>query len=252
MSTRQVCIGFVLLAAGGMLCAQSDSSSLMKFLSDQVNTHLAWGPHANSKGASLELEAKRVDESNFDVRLKAKGMSGSERYQLVSWPLNQRGPSVIAANVIVGVDGYVTCPNDQTKCLDAAPGTQVVLHLRPVPGEPTRLALLSKNREVKAVEKTTLLPLQSSDGSCDLKATLMLPDGVAILFEGSGFAPNEIVTESSSSGPETHSDPKQTDSAGRIYTVSLPAVKGQDNGELKMTFRTSRCAPTVTVPWKTN
>src|SRR5215472_5470869 len=191
MSVRRVCIVFVLLAASGMLCAQTDSASLFKLLREQVNTHLAWGPQANSKGAGLELEVKRVDKSNLDVRLKTVGMSANERYQLVSWPLNQRGPSVIADGVVLNGDGHVACPSDQKQCLDVVPGAELVLHLRPVPGEPTRLALLSKNHEVKAVAKTSLLPLQSSDGSCDLKATLMLPNGVAILFEGSGFAPNE-------------------------------------------------------------
>jgi len=213
---------------------------------------MAWGPQANSNGASLELEAKRVDESQFDVRLKTAGMSGGRRFQLVSWPLNQRRPSVIAADVTVSSNGYVTCPIDQKECVEAAPGAQVVLHLRPIPGEPTRLELLSEDHEVKAMVNTNLLPIQGSDRGCDLRATLVAPNGIAVLFRGLGFAPNEVVTEDSTSGHEANTSQKQANSAGQVYSVAFPVVKGETKGELRMTLKSNRCAPTVTVPWSTN
>jgi hypothetical protein len=252
MSTRTVCTGTVLLLGGVILGAQTDPSAFAKFMKSQVNTHEAWGPQANSKGASVELVAKRVDASSFDVRLKTTGMSATDRYQLVSWPLNQRGPSVISPEVALDSDGYVTCPSDQKQCFDTPPGAQVILHLRPIPGEPTRLALLPKNHGAKAVAKTNLVPIDDNDRGCELRATLMLPRGVAVLFEGSGFTPNQLVTEVSISGSEAHNISGQADSNGKIYDLSLPAVKGLSRGEVQMTFKTDRCAPTVTVPWSTD
>lgn len=252
MSTRTVCIGAVSLLAGAILSAQTDPSGFTKFMTDQVKTHMAWGPQASSKGASVELVVTRVNESNFDIRLKTSGISTKDRYELVSWPLGQRGPSVISPEVTLDSEGFVTCPSDQKQCSGTTPGAQVILHLQPIPGEPTRVALLPKNHGAKAVVKTNLVPIDNSDSGCELKATLMLPHGAAVLFEGSGFAPNELVTEESISGSEAHSISAQADSSGKVYDLSLPVVNGLSKGEVRMTFKTNKCAPVVTVPWRTD
>ena len=177
--------------------------------------------------------------------LRAMGAPKDKIYSLVSWPVDlaasAKAPLTVAKGVTLDSHGTADRGGDQDK--------PVSLPLRPAPGEPMRVGLVSTDGTVKIFASIVPIPLEGKDHGCHISATLLTRNAEVVMFEGSGFQPGADVEVDSVSGKEVRKQAKQADERGNFMTVDLPFVEGQSHGNVKMTLKSGKCSPSVTVGW---
>ncbi len=260
-------VPFILFSARGAV-AQSGSCyalrvDVQKLVQELVHLQRTWGPETSTPGMSLTLREEDRVESNSNSNmmpkvaqsqqfgttlmfsLRAVGAPKDKTYSLVSWPVDlaatAKAPLTVAKGVTLDAHGTADRGGDQDK--------PVTLPLRPAPGEPVRVGLVSTDDTVKMFASIVPVPLEGKDHGCHIDAVLLTRNAEVLMFEGSGFAPNAEIEVDSVSGKEVRKQPKHADEKGNFMTVDLPFVEGQSHGNVKMTLKSGKCSPSVTVGW---
>jgi len=257
---------FVLFSACGAI-AQSGPSApsvdLQKQVQDLVKLQRTWGPEMNTPGMSLTLSEEGRVESNSNsslmpkvaqsqqfgttltFSLRAVGAPKDKTYALVSWPVDlpatAKAPLTLAKGVTLDSHGTADRGGDQDK--------PVSLPLRPAPGEPVRVGLISTDDTVKIFTSIVPVPLEGKDHGCHISAVILTRNAEVVMFEGSGFQPDADIEVASVSGKEVRKQAKQADAKGNFMAVDLPFVEGQSHGNVKMTLKSDKCSPSVMVGW---
>ena len=173
------------------------------------------------------------------------GSPKDKTYALVSWPVDlpatAKAPQTLSKGVTLDAHGTADRGGDQDK--------PISLPLRPAPGEPVRVGLVSTDGAVKIFASIVPVPLEGKDHGCHISAILLTRNAEVVMFEGSGFQPNADIEVDSVSGKEVRKQAKPPDETGNFRTVDLPFVEGQSHGNVKMTLKSGKCAPSVTVGW---
>ena len=243
-------LAFAALAVASPALAQSSANALPA----QARMHEAWGEKSSTPGTSLTIkEASRSDDGSR-FRLYATGVPKGTVFSLIAWPITQRGPSEVMEGIVLdenGQDdnGMALCPGQPDTCgTPDQPNEPLEIPGSPMPGEPVRLGLMSADGALKLYAKLVAVPLRGEDQGCAVEATLLTPGADMIVVEGTGFpAASEIIMDSGAQ-KEPRVVKGRTDSSGRYLGAVLPYEQGSPSGALKVTLKSSKCSPAVTVP----
>jgi hypothetical protein len=212
--------------------------------------HQAWGPKASTPNASLEIRETAVSGARHQFRLFATGLPADGVYSIVTWPVTQKGPSEILKGVTLGDSGVAVCAGAPGRCGSAdKPNDPIDIVLQPIPGEPSRLGLVSADRMTKVFARIVPVPVKGEDRGCGAEAILLTPRGELVLIEGSGFPPNSNVGIDSDSAGERHNGTEKTDADGRMTSAFLPNKQGVAGGTLKVILKSAQCSPAVSIAW---
>ncbi len=215
-----------------------------------VKLHEAWGPEANPPHTSLSLKEISREGPVIRFRLYETGLPKDGVYTLLQWPVTQGEPSPVMRGVTFDKTGLAICAGTAGTCgKPDKPNDPINLALQPVPGEPSRLALISSDQALKVYAKIVAIPQKGEDKGCSVEATLLTPGAELVVIEATGFPANaDIVMDSDSEG-DRHEARGKTDANGRYVSALLPFKKGVDRGTAKVTMTGAACSPSVSFPW---
>ncbi len=214
-----------------------------------VKAHQAWGPAASTPNTSLTLKEASREGAIVRIRMYATGLPKEGTYTLMTWPVTQRGPVESLRGVTFNESGLAVCAGTPGTCAGDKPNDPIDVALRPIPGEPSRLALISADQSIKIFAKIVPNPLKGEDKGCSVEAVLLTPGSELVLIEGTGFPPNsDIVLDSESEG-ERHGGKAKTDADGRYVSGILPYKQGVARGTAKVNLKSAGCSPSVSFPW---
>lgn len=200
---------------------------------------------ANSSGVHLQAkEVARVNNGGLVVsyELYADGFT-SDRFDLVAIPIGPEPEPVSAgSDLMLAKDG---------KVLDGPNDPRTLIFPNFVPGEPSRLGLLSKDGKERAFVNIVPNPIKSTDHGCSLSVVRVLPRFELAFVEGTGFPPNADVDFEVNSLGEVHTGKLKSDSTGYLSTAVLPFVKDKPKGELKLVVTAPQCKPKASFHWGT-
>ena len=215
-----------------------------------VKAHQAWGPAASTPNTSLSLKEASREGSIIRIRMYATGLPKQGTYTLVSWPVTQRGPGESLRGVTFDESGLAVCAGTPGTCGSPdKPNDPIDLALRPVPGEPVRLGLVSMEGSIKVFAKFVPLLLKGEDKGCSVEAVLLTPGAELVEIEGAGFPANADIAMDSDSEGERHNGKGKTDSNGAYTSAILPYKQGVTHGTAKVSLKSMGCSPSVSVPW---
>lgn len=239
-----------LLAMGGAAAgAQTLPAAQQQRVDELVRLDRAWGPEMTTRGMMLTMVERERSADGVVYGLKAVGAPTDKPLVLLTWTLGDTHPKKLMYGVTLGSDGTALCGNLEGPCSDSRTGDPLLLRFQTEPGEPVRVALMSPDNSAKLLAEEMPLPLEASEGSCTLRAVLLARNAEVVLVEGTGFPPAMPMTVTSTSNGETRTNMKRSDAEGYFLMANLPKTNGADSGEVKMTVKSTTCAPTLTVPW---
>jgi hypothetical protein len=215
-----------------------------------VRMHEAWGPKASTPNALLSVKESARSGQVMKFRLFAEGVPKDAVYSLVTWPVTQKGPSEILRGVTLSSSGLAICAGTPGTCGSARnPDDPIDVDSRPIPGEPTRLGLVSADGKTRVFARFVPLPLRGEDRGCRVEAILLTPRGELVVIEASGLPANSTVTLDSDSAGERHSGKEKADADGSFVSAILPSKQGVTGGILKVDLKSAQCSPSVSIPW---
>ena len=216
-----------------------------------VKMHSAWGPAISTPGMTLTLRETARSSEGTTFRLQTTGTPRDKIYSLVSWPVTEKSPITLAQGVTLNASGVGICSGrtpDNCGSIDK-PDDPIDLEMHSIPGEPVRLGLVSSDNAVMVFAKIVPVPLAAKDRGCNIDAVLLTAGAEAVEIEGDGFPPNSELTVVSVSEKESRQDAKLAGADGTFSMVDLPYIEGRDHGKLTVTLKSSKCSPTLTIPW---
>jgi hypothetical protein len=189
--------------------------------------------------------SKLIRYSITDSRLTQTGP-----YLLMTWDIGTKAPVIAIERVKVDEKGTLRCGNKKEDCPGGSPGSEVVVGLSGMIGQPRRFVLTGSDKRPIAMGEAIPFPAIGTDGQCSIEAVLLLPNAAATLIVGRGFVPGEPVKFASSSpyGESVESN-KIASQSGDVVAAVLPFVKGHDEGRTSVTFIGSKCQPNTTFNW---
>ncbi len=252
-------MGLVALSAsllnGQLVHGQSTPSlsnaDVQEIASKLVRMHNAWSSKMSTPNTRLTIRESARSEQVIKFRLYADGLPKDGIYTIVTWPVTQKQPSELLTGVTLDTSGLAICAGRPGTCGAAdKPNDPIDLNiLQPVAGEPVRLGLVSADGVTKVLASSVPIPLHGEDRGCAVDAVLLLPRGMLVLVEGSGFpASSELKMDSDSEG-ERHGGNGKVDRYGHYVSAVVPYKLGTPRGTLRVTLKSANCAPSVSVPW---
>lgn len=214
-----------------------------------VKIQRAWGPLASTPNMSLTLTESSRSGEGIRMGMHAAGLPAGKTYTLVSWPITAKDPVTVMDGVTVDSAGIPICAGTPDTCKSDQPNDPIELVLRPIAGEPVRLALISIDQSVRVLASTVPIPLRGTDRGCTVDAVLLTPGAEFVWIEASGFVPNSSLTVNSSSEGEAQGGEKKANADGSFRTAILPYVKGLSHGVVTVTLKSAKCSPSVKVSW---
>ncbi|HTW79645.1 MAG TPA: hypothetical protein VME23_08905 [Terracidiphilus sp.] len=219
-------------------------------------THWDNGGAGNLDRLAYHLRFVKVGETQTPegsvtrYRIFAEGAPENKVYGLGTWIVGKL-VSYGDQDVYVNAQGLVMTRRAHLAEEGASelPGVELLVSPKNIPGEPTRYALYSRDREVTAFGTLVPHPVVNQDGGCRLEARIAAPDATAVLIVADGFAARArlpVVLESQ--GEITNVD-VVTDDNGHAVVASFPYIQGKIQGTLKASAEGQDCLPSVQVPW---
>ncbi len=181
-------------------------------------------------------------------RVLAKGLDRSRGYILLSWDIGSDSPEVRLEHVKVDEKDVIAC-GQKEGCPENGPDETVELALSGKRGQPRRFVLMGENHRAVALGEVIPFPAEGRDGACAVEAVMLEPMATAVLIVGRGFAPGEMVRDSTASYGEAHQGTKAADEKGETVSVILPFVAGHASGSTTVTLKGAHCAPRTSFTW---
>jgi hypothetical protein len=245
-----IILSSILLPAFGQGTVPPSTASAEEAASRLVKMHEAWGPGASTPNTSLSLREASREGTIIKLRMSATGLSKQGMYTLVQWPVTQREPSAVLSGITFDETGLAVCAGSPGTCGSPdKPNDPIDVVLKPVPGEPSRLALISSDQSTKLYAKIVPIPLKDEDKGCSVEAVLLTPGSELVAIEATGFPSNtDIVMDTDSEG-ERHGGKAKTDANGRYVSAILPFKQGLARGTAKVSLKAAGCSPSVSFLW---
>lgn len=239
----------VTLSAFGQTNPTPSQIELQARVANLMKINGAWGPSASTPNMSLTIKETSRSGQTIKFGLSGEGLPKDKTYSIVSWPITQDKLSKILSGVTFNSSGVAICAGIPNTCAGEKPDDPINLVAQPVSGEPIRFGVISDDGAIKLFAKIVPLPLKGEDRGCTVEAVLLTPDATLLWIEGSGFAPDSEVTFEGDSEGERQSHTAKTDPGGRYISSVLPYKQGIAQGTIKITLRSTKCSPSVSVPW---
>ncbi|HVO99866.1 MAG TPA: hypothetical protein VMT15_17460 [Bryobacteraceae bacterium] len=232
-----------------LLFGQSPSNGLQNQVDTLIKLHDAWSAKAGTPGMSLTISPSIGSGPLMKFRLVAEGAPQGP-YSLVAWPVTQKSPSEALKGVTLNASGLAICAGVPGTCGSPdKPDDPIDITLRPAPGEPVRLGLISTDGATKLFARLVPVPIRGEDHGCSAEATLLTPGAELLLITGSGFPANGEITVGSDSEGERHDLKGKSDAEGRYTGALLPSKQGVAKGVVHVRLKSAKCAPAVSIPW---
>jgi hypothetical protein len=216
--------------------------------------HQAWGPQMNSPGVSITLKETERSLPEVKYEIHAVGFPRERRYTILSWPANRPGPQEMLTGVTLNAAGVAICAGTPGTCTGNGPNDPIDIVLRPVKGEPARIALVSEGDEdhLKALVNFAPIPNRTTDKGCTLESIMLLPDSAFVAIQGTGFKPNADLTFLGESEGEHHDGHGTADADGKYFVALAPNVKGKEKGTTRVSVISPDCSLSLSFHWGKN
>jgi hypothetical protein len=232
------------------------SKELIATLVQQL--HWDNGGAGNLDRMAYHLRFMKVDETQTPegnqarYRVFAEGAPENKVYGLGTWEVGQPA-SYSDQDVYVNAQGLVMTrrPNPDEEAVSQLPGVELYVSPKAIPGEPTRYAIASRDREATAYGTLVPHPVVSQDGGCRLEARIAAPGSSAVLVVADGFAAQMRLSFILESQGEIANVEVTTDHNGHAVVAGFPFIQGKTQGTLKATAEGKDCLPSVQMPWDT-
>jgi hypothetical protein len=195
-------------------------------------------------------ETKTADGIHPRYRVFAEGAPENKVYGLSTLEVGK----VIEnseQDVYVNAQGLVMTrrPEPEEEDLTRLPGSELYVSPKIVPGEPTRYAVSSRDRDVTAFGTIEPYPVVNIDRLCRLEARIGAPGAAAVLVVADGFTPQAKLAVILESQGEVANIEVNTDHNGHAVVAGFPFIQGKTQGVLKASAQGQNCLPSVQVPW---
>jgi hypothetical protein len=196
----------------------------------------------NTPGAELTATEQQRTPTPFGAvvwyRLFAKGLPLDVKYNL----------HLLRMNGDTGSAGETMLINAAGEVMDV-PDHPIVVMAQAAKGEPVVFILESQDGKHRAAAQAIPFPISAADKNCSVEAILLMPDAEAVLIRARGFKPGTAIHVAGDSAGEKHETDLVADPEGKQSTILPPYKKGVKKGEMKMTFSSSDCHPTINFAW---
>jgi hypothetical protein len=241
----------------GQAAAQAstmDPQQIQQIVTRAVTLHKKWGAPMNPAGVSTEIKEVYRRPGNGQTAVAyhvyVRGLPDSKNYTLIQMNVATGKITPSMQGVTLGKDGLAVCAGRPTTCGDPAmPDDPIDFILPSEKGEPHHLALVSEDGMSKVFFLITPFPVVTDDHGCTLELVRLLPQAAVVYARAAGFAPNEKLSFESASEIESHNQMVTATADGVYDTALLPAVKGIESGQFRVTVRGKSCSPTATMDW---
>jgi hypothetical protein len=230
------------------------SSELLASLAQQL--HWDNGGAGNLDRMAVHLRFEKVDEvktangTQPRYRVFAEGAPENKVYGLSTLEVG-KGIENSEQDVYVNDQGLVMTrrPNPEDEDSIRVPGAEFYVSPKTNPGEPTRYAVSSRDRDVTAFGTIVPNPVVNVDRLCRLEARIGAPGAAAVLVVADGFTPQMKLAIILESQGEVANIEVTTDHNGHAMVAGFPFIQGKTQGVLKASAQGQNCLPSVQVPW---
>jgi hypothetical protein len=230
------------------------SAELLASLAQQM--HWDNGGAGNLDRMAVHLRFEKVEETHtaqggqIRYRVFAEGAPENKVYGLSTLEVGK----VInnsEQDVYVNAQGLVMTrrPRPEEEAVSLLPGAELYVTPKTVPGEPTRYAVASRDRDVTAFGTIVPDPVVNVDRLCRLEARIGAPGAAAVLIVADGFTPKMRLPIILESQGEVENIEVTTDHNGHAVVAGFPYIQGKTQGILKASAEGKSCLPSVQIPW---
>lgn len=232
----------------------SPTAELLASLAQQM--HWDNGGAGNLDRMAVHLRFEKVDESHTAVgqqiryRVFAEGAPENKVYGVSTLEVG-KGISNSEQDVYVNAQGLVMTrrPEPEEEGSIRVPGAEFYVSPKTVPGEPTRYAVSSRDRDVTAFGTIEPFPVVNVDRLCRLEARIGASGAAAVLVVADGFTPKMRLPIILESQGDVANIEVSTDQNGHAVVAGFPFIHGKTQGVLKASAQGENCLPSVQIPW---
>ena len=223
----------------------------LEMATNLMQAHIGWGPELNSPGATLAIKEIAREGGTVSLGLHATGLPKDKVYVLFQWPVTQVKPVPALRGVTFDDNGIAVCAGRPGTCGKAdKPNDPIELTAVPALGEPFRFAVAAEDDpNIKAYAKVVPMPVEAEDKGCRLRGVVLMPHGLLIGVEASGYPADTVIDFHSDSAGEVQDSRPKTDAKGRYLTAVLPVKAGVAVGNVRIRASAGQCKPEISLPW---
>jgi hypothetical protein len=179
---------------------------------------------------------------SVQYNMHAVGAPKNQTLILTSWPINAADAAVLNTGLVVSANGLVL----------GADGTPIVLTFSPMPGEVSRLNLVSADKKAISSFSVVPKPMIHENHGCSVEAVRLMPHFELAVIRAKGFRPNEDLQFASKSYSEAKDSQVKADANGEYLVALLPFVKNKKKGTTTVKLKGANCAPEISFEWGGN
>ena len=191
-----------------------------------------------------EQAGRKLMRYSFSV----KGLPTTEAYSLMTWDLGEKEPGAAIRGLKLDANGVLRCGPKAGDCPDAKPGSELIVSVTGMLGQPRRF-VLSDSKKPVAMGEVVPFPAYGTDGACSIEAVMLTSDGKGVLLFGKGFQPGEQLSILNTAFGELSKMEEQATDKGEYISLLLPFVEGHQEGTTSIEVSGSKCRPATSFNW---
>jgi hypothetical protein len=176
---------------------------------------------------------------SVQYNMHAVGAPKNQTLILTSWPIDAADAAVLNTGLVVSAAGLVL----------GADGTPIVLTFSPMPGEVSRLNLVSSDKKAVSSFSVVPKPMIHENHGCSVEAVRLMPHFELAVIRAKGFRPKEDLQFASKSYDEAKDSQVKADANGEYLVALLPFVKNKKKGTTTVRLKGANCAPEISFEW---
>ena len=234
-------IGVAIFSADGL--AQDLSPEIRADVDRRIKLQRNWDGRNNSPGAELQAVQVLNEGKVWKYELRAKGLPVDLTYEVLMLPTMAGSPSELASTGDVQID------KNDGRVMDGPGDARCLILPDPAPGEPYRVALISKDGKYKAFVTVLPNPIQATDNGCKVSVVRLMPHFELAFVQFTGFPPQAQINVHGNSAGEIHDFKLTANAEGYLDTGILPFKLGEAKGTMELQIKASKCSLQVSFNW---
>jgi len=225
----------------------------MQMVAKLAEQQHAWDEIA-VRGPKLTLKEKGRKKTPtgtvITYTLTAPELPKDKHYALMRWPL-AGSIELVRMGVTLDGEGRLVCAGKAEGECTVKEGESPVIEVSMsfARGETRRLALISEDKESKALASVMEFPIEGKDKGCTLEARLVTNDARVLMVHGMGFASNADLAMTSVSAGKPGGASWRANDKGEVNAIVETAVAGQESGDFSMHVKGPACDPEIALKW---